>query len=102
MDNLNDISLKPVNDEITKEGDAMENQMISFSSNLERQNPEVIKKALDQVPEIVKTSSEAIGGIKDVTKNVLQSNDNSVNHVYDNIDKNAEAIRKIMAEGNLS
>ena len=85
-------------DELIKEN----HQMLSFTSNLSKMEPEVIKKAMDQTPEIAKTSRKAIGSMREVTITGLQENAASTNRVFDIIDKNADTIRNCMMNGNMS
>ena len=82
-------------DELFKEKDML-------SSNLSKTEAEVIKKAMEQVPEIAKTSRKAIGSMEEVTITGLKENATSTNRAFDIIDKNADTIRKCMTNGNLS
>lgn len=79
-----------------------EEHIISFASNISKMEPDVIKKAMEQTPEIAKTARDAIGSMKEVTTAGLRANETSTERTFDILDKNADAIRKCMTDGNLS
>lgn len=83
-------------------GNEMNNQMLTFNSNLSQLDPAVQTKALEQAPELGKTCRDFIASSKEVVNKGLSSNETSVARTYDIIEKNSDAIRKSLNEGGLS
>lgn len=77
-------------------------KVIHLASMLDRMEPEVAKKALDQFPEFAKTSKEMLLEYKDTLDKGLKSNDDSVKKVYDSYSTIIESLQKELDKPNLS
>lgn len=58
-------------------------KVIKLASMLNEMDPEVAKKALEQFPEFAKTSKEILEDYREVLNKGFESNDKSVESVYD-------------------
>lgn len=78
------------------------NKVIEFASYLDKMEPDVAKKALEQVPEFALTAREAIVNMQKVIDKGLESNKDSVNNFYYFVNENAEALREELRKDNIS
>ena len=73
-------------------------KVIELTSMLDRMDPEVAKKALEQFPEFAKTSKEILKEYKDLMERGMQSNDDSMKAVYLEYHTVNEALLKLLDE----
>ena len=69
---------------------------------LDRMDPEVAKKALEQFPEFSNTSKEILLEYKDALDKGIDSNDKSVQAVYDTYNAIIESLQKELEKEDLS
>ena len=81
---------------ITKE------KVINLASMLDKMDPEVAKKALEQFPDFAATSKEILIDYKETIDKGIESNDKSVQNVYTTYNQIIESLRKELDKGNLS
>ena len=77
-------------------------KVVGFVSYLNKMDPEVAKKALEQVPEFAYTAREAINNTQKSIDRGMLSNDESVKEFYVIVGQNAEAIRNELNNDELS
>lgn len=71
-------------------------KVIDFASMLDRIDPEVAKKALEQFPEFAKTSREALTEYNELMEKGMQSNNESMKAVYREYHTVNEALLKLL------
>ncbi|WP_051198024.1 hypothetical protein [Butyrivibrio sp. MB2005] len=59
------------------------NKVIKMASMLDKMDPEVAKKALEQFPEFAKTAKEMLAEYKEILDKGLAANNESIKSVYD-------------------
>jgi hypothetical protein len=77
-------------------------KVITMASMLDRMEPEVAKKALEQFPEFAKTAKEMLGDYKDTLDKGLESNKESVKSYYDSCNTIILSLQKQLDNPNLS
>lgn len=77
-------------------------KVITMASMLNRMEPEVAKKALEQFPEFAKTAKEMLGDYKDTLDKGLKSNKESVKSYYDSCNTIILSLQKQLDNPNLS
>ena len=77
-------------------------KVINLASMLENMDPEVAKKALDQFPDFSKVSKELLLEFNDTLKKVLESNDKSMQNVYNVYNSIIISLQKELENENLS
>lgn len=77
-------------------------KVIRLASMLDKMDPEVAKKALDQFPEFAKTSKEMLLEYKDTLDKELKSNDDSIREVYVSYSAIIESLQKELDKPDLS
>lgn len=77
-------------------------KVINLASMLDRMDPEVAKKALEQFPEFAKTSKEMLNDYKETLHKGIESNDKSVKAVYDNYSTIIVSLQKELDKEELS
>ena len=75
---------------------------IQFISMLDRMEPEVAKKALEQFPEFSKICKEILSGYKDTLDKGIESNNASIKRVYDNYNAIILSLQKELDRTDLS
>lgn len=75
---------------------------IHFASMLNKMEPEVAKKALEQFPQFSEISKEILLGYKDTLDKGMASNDASIKSVYDNYNTIILSLQKELENDNLS
>lgn len=75
---------------------------IHFASMLDKMEPEVAQKALQQFPEFAKTAKEILYEYKDVIDNGMTSNDASMRAVYDVYNSVIISLQKELDKENLT
>lgn len=77
-------------------------KVITMASMLDKMDPEVAKKALEQFPEFSNTAKEMLIGYKDTLDKGLESNRESVQSYYDSCKSIIEVLQKQLDDENLS
>lgn len=77
-------------------------KVIFMASMLDKMDPEVAKKALEQFPEFSNTVKEILTGYKDTLDKNLELNGESVKSFYDSCTSTIEALQKQLDSDNLS
>ncbi len=77
-------------------------KVITMASMLDKMDPEVAKKALEQFPEFSNTAKEMLVGYKDTLDKGLESNRESVQSYYDSCKSIIEVLQKQLDDENLS
>ncbi|WP_394526884.1 hypothetical protein [Lacrimispora sp. JR3] len=76
-------------------------KVITMASMLDKMDPEVAKKALEQFPEFSNTAKEMLVGYKDTLDKGLESNTESVQSYYDSCKSIIEVLQKQLEDENL-
>lgn len=77
-------------------------KVITMASMLDRMDPEVAKKALEQFPEFAKTTKEMLIEYKDTLDKGLQNNKDSVQAYYDACQSIIDSLQKQLENNDLS
>lgn len=77
-------------------------KVITMASMLDKMDPEVAKKALEQFPEFSNTAKEVLVGYKDTLDKGLESNRESVQSYYDSCKSIIEILQKQLEDENLT
>lgn len=77
-------------------------KLITFASMLDKMDPEVAKKALEQFPKFANVSREVFCDYKKTIENILMVNDNSVKAYYDVCDTIISALKNESENDNLT
>lgn len=77
-------------------------KVINLASMLDNMDPEVAKKALDQFPDFSKISKELLLEFNDTLKKGLESNDKSMQNVYNVYNSIIISLQKELENENLS
>lgn len=77
-------------------------KVINLASMLDKMDPEVAKKALEQFPEFAKTSKEMLVEYKEILNKGIESNDKSIKSVYDTYSAIIESLQKELNKEDLS
>lgn len=77
-------------------------KVIKMASMLDRVDPEVAKKALEQFPDFSKTVKEMLEEYKELLEKGLKSNDESVKAVYDSYNAIIASLQKELENEDLS
>lgn len=77
-------------------------KVITMASMLDKMDPEVAKKALEQFPEFSNAAKEMLIGYKDTLDKGLESNRESVQSYYDSCKSTIEVLQKQLDDENLS
>lgn len=76
-------------------------KVIHLASMLDKMDPEVAKKALEQFPEFAKTTSEMLHEYKDTLDKSFSSNDESIRTVYDAYNSIIASLQKELDKENI-
>ena len=77
-------------------------KVITMASMLDRMDPEVAKKALEQFPEFAQTTKEMLTEYKDTLDKGLQDNKDSVQAYYDACQSIIDSLQKQLEKNDLS
>lgn len=77
-------------------------KVIKMASMLDKMNPEVAKKALEQFPEFANTTKEMLTEYKESLDEGLESNNKSVKAVYDTYNAVITSLQKELEKENLT
>ena len=77
-------------------------KVIAMASLLDRMDPEVAKKALEQFPEFASTAKEMLAGYKDTLDKGLEVNKESVQAYYTSCSSIIETLQKQLENENIS
>lgn len=77
-------------------------KVIAMASMLDKMDPEVAKKALEQFPEFAKTMKEVLGDYKESLDTALKENGESVKSYYASCDAIITALQKELDKEDLS
>lgn len=77
-------------------------KVITMASMIDKMNPDVAKKALEQFPEFSNVVKELLAGYKDTLDKGLESNRESVQSYYDSCNSIIKALQKQLENENLS
>ncbi len=73
--------------------------VMSFVSMIDKMDPEVAKKALEQFPDFAKVSIEGLNDLKDTVSKGMDDDKESVNRFYDMCDNIIDVIKLAMSDG---
>lgn len=76
-------------------------KVITMASMLDRMDPEVAKKALEQFPEFASTTKSMLSEYKETLDKGLESNKESVQSYYESCNKTIESLQKLLEDENL-
>lgn len=77
-------------------------KVITMASMLDKMDPEVAKKALEQFPEFAATTKEMLMEYKEILDKGLESNQKSVQAYYDTCNSTIASLQKQLEDENLS
>ena len=77
-------------------------KVIKMASMLDKMEPEVAKKALEQFPEFANTTKEMLMEYKDTLDKELESNNDSIKKVYDTYNAIITSLQKELENENLT
>ncbi|MDB2099828.1 hypothetical protein [Clostridium paraputrificum] len=77
-------------------------KVITMASMIDKMEPEVAKKALEQFPKFAATTKEILNEYKDTLDKCLESNDESIKSYYDLCNSMIETLQKQLEDENLS
>lgn len=77
-------------------------KVITMASMLDKMDPEVAKKALEQFPEFASTTKEMLVEYKEILDKGLESNKESVHAYYDTCNSIIASLQKQLEDENLS
>lgn len=77
------------------------NKVITMASMLDKMEPEVAKKALEQFPEFANTAKEILADYKEILDKGLESNKESVQSYYDSCKSIITTLQKQLEDKNL-
>ncbi len=77
-------------------------KVITMASMLDKMDPEVAKKALEQFPEFASTMKEILSDYKESLDKALESNDESVKSYYSSADAIIATLQEELKKENLS
>lgn len=77
-------------------------KVIAMASMLDKMDPEVAKKALEQFPEFASTAKEMLIGYKETLDKGLEANKESVQTYYASCNSIIEALQKLLENENMS
>lgn len=77
-------------------------KVITMASMLDKMDPEVAKKALEQFPDFSNTAKDMLNGYKDTLDKGLEANRESVQSYYDSCNSIIEGLQKLLDDENLS
>ena len=75
---------------------------ITMASMIDKMEPEVAKKALEQFPKFAATTKEILNEYKDTLDKCLESNDKSIKSYYNSCNSIIETLQKQLENENLS
>ncbi|MCI6974457.1 MAG: hypothetical protein MR915_03040 [Oscillospiraceae bacterium] len=73
--------------------------VMSFVSMIDKMDPEVAKKALEQFPDFAKVSIQGLNDLKDTVSKVMDDDKESAHRFYDMCDTIIDAIKLAMSDG---
>ena len=73
--------------------------VMSFVSMIDKMDPEVANKALEQFPDFAKVSIEGLTDLKDTVSKVMDDDTESANRFYDMCDTIIDAIKLAISDG---
>ena len=73
--------------------------VMSFVSMIDKMDPEVAKKALEQLPDFAKVSIQGLNDLKDTVSKVMDDDKESADRFYDMCDTIIDAIKLAMSDG---
>lgn len=76
--------------------------VMSFVSMMDRMDPEVAKKALEQFPDFAKVSIEGLNNLKDTVSQAMDDDKESANRFFDMCDSIIDAIKLAMSDGEIT
>ncbi len=77
-------------------------KVVTMASTLDKLDPEIAKKALEQFPEFTKSMREVLVEYKNVIEKGIESNDAGMKAVYDECNIITEALKQLLENENLS
>ena len=73
--------------------------VMSFVSMIDKMDPEVAKKALEQFPDFAKVSIDGLNNLKDTVAKAMDTDKESASRFYDMCDAIIDAIKLAMSDG---
>lgn len=77
-------------------------KVITMASMIDKMDPEVAKKVIEQFPNFASTIKEMLDGYKDTLAKCLESNNESIKPFYDSCNLRIEFLQKELEKENLS
>jgi len=76
--------------------------VMSFVSMIDKMDPEVAKKALEQFPDFARVSIEGLNNLKDTVSKAMDDDKESANRFFDMCDTIIDAIKLAMSDGEVT
>ena len=76
--------------------------VMSFVSMIDKMDPEVAKKALEQFPDFARVSIESLNNLKDTVSKAMDDDKESANRFFDMCDTIIDAIKLAMSDGEVT
>ena len=76
--------------------------IMSFVSMIDKMDPEVAKKALEQFPDFAKVSIDGLNNLKDTITKAMNDDKESANRFFDMCDSVIDAIKLAMSDGEVT
>ncbi len=76
--------------------------LIPFASMMNRMDPEVVKKALDQIPNFTASALDIVNDYKDISFKILENNEETVQERVKICIRRMDALEEILNKGDLS
>lgn len=76
--------------------------LLSFASMMNRMDPEVVKKALEQIPNFTSSALDIVNNYKEISLNILESNEETVRERIKTCIRRMDTLEEILKKGDLS
>lgn len=76
--------------------------IMSFVSMIDKMDPEVAKKALEQFPDFAKVSIDSLNNLKDTITKAMNDDKENANRFFDMCDSVIDAIKLAMSDGEVT
>lgn len=87
---------------ITSFRELTKDKIINLASMIDKMDPEVTKKALEQFPQFAETSKEILQGYEDTMNTMLDQNKSSMNRYYDICDSIIASLKQELEKEDLT
>lgn len=98
---MNEMELKKALD-IDNFRQLSKNKILQFASSLDKLNPEVAKKIIEQFPEFSGTMLNIVNDYKETLQALISQNNDSLKNTYDGYNKILDSLKNVLSNDNLS